>query len=153
MTNMKEERTPKIFVAQAKIFWDGKTGGRIKIGRRAEVKVDIPREFGGLGRYSCPDELFIASVASCLLTTLLYFKEKMRLRLLSLSVEGSGDIEKKGSNGYELKKVRFKISIAAKKEYERMARECVELAEEYCHLSKLLSKLVNVEINKVFRFS
>lgn len=123
------------------------------MGRGGEVKVDIPREFGGLGRYSCPDELFIASIASCLLTTLLYFKGKMKLTLLSLSVEGNGSVERKGANGYEFKKARFKISITTKKKYEKMARECVKLAKEYCHLSKLLSKLADVKIEEAFHFS
>lgn len=53
--------------------WDGETGATA-LTKGQQLKVDMPVEFGGLGRAPCPDELLAASVAGCLLTTFLYFK-------------------------------------------------------------------------------
>ncbi|MEM2227181.1 MAG: OsmC family protein [Candidatus Bathyarchaeia archaeon] len=138
---MKE---PKVFSVYTEVAWDKRTGGVIKIGKKVIAKVDMPKEFKGLGRYSCPDELFISSIAACLLTTFLYFKRKMRLKLLNLSVNSKGTVIRE-PEGYKLKNVYFKIVATTKKEYKEAAMNCLNLSEEHCHLIRLLP---NVKIEK-----
>jgi|YelNatPaOPRAMG01_1025707.scaffolds.fasta_scaffold28848_3 uncharacterized OsmC-like protein len=140
---------PEVFLAYAKVLWDGKTGGQIKTRKRTIIKVDIPKEFKGLGRYPCPDELFISSIAACLLTTFLYFKKKMRLKILNLSVEGKGKISRK-VDGYKLEDAWFKFTVVARKKYEEAIMQCLNLAEEYCHLLNLLP--IKPKVEKTFKF-
>ncbi|MEM3507597.1 MAG: OsmC family protein [Candidatus Bathyarchaeia archaeon] len=142
---MKE---PKVFSVYTEVTWDKRTGGVIKIGKRVIAKVDMPKKFKGLGRYSCPDELFISSIAACLLTTFLYFKRKMRLKLLNLSVNSKGTVIRE-PEGYKLKNVYFKIVATTRKEYKEAAMNCLNLSEEYCHLIRLLP---NVKIEKYLIF-
>ncbi|MBS7655635.1 OsmC family protein [Candidatus Bathyarchaeota archaeon] len=146
---MLEMKEPKVFSVYAEVAWDKKTGGFIKTRKGVVAKIDIPKEFKGLGRYSCPDELFISSIAACLLTTFLYFKNKMQLKLLNLSVNSKGTVIKE-PDGYELKNVYFNIVATTKKEYKEAAMKCLNLSEEYCHLLKLLP---NAKIKKhlIFR--
>jgi uncharacterized OsmC-like protein len=140
---------PEVFSAYVKVLWDGKTGGKIKTRKRAVIKVDMPKEFRGLDRYPCPDELFISSIAACLLTTFLYFKKKMRLKLLDLSVEGEGKISRK-ADGYKLEDAWFKFTVVTRKRYKKAITQCLNLAEEYCHLLNLLP--IKAKVKKTFKF-
>ncbi|MZI94178.1 osmotically inducible protein OsmC [Vibrio sp. CAIM 722] len=51
------------------------------------TKISIPAVYGGLGEYSNPKELYVASTAACFLSTLSAISDNKKLPLESLSVE------------------------------------------------------------------
>jgi len=69
----------KSLIFETKLIWDGEGGGEVKAKESKDLKLDMPVEFGGKGRYPCPDELFLAGLAGCLLKTFLYFRNKAQL--------------------------------------------------------------------------
>ncbi len=62
---------------RARLSWDGESGAEINIKHFKTLKLDMPTRFGGKGRYPCPDELFLSSVAGCLNYNLSLFQEKV----------------------------------------------------------------------------
>jgi uncharacterized OsmC-like protein len=128
-----------------KLRWDGETGGEVDIGRFPALKLDMPIRFGGKSRYPCPDELFLSSVAGCLLTTFLYFKSKLHVQLerFEISISGSLDTE---LEGHRMAGIEAIIHVEAKKIDEINVRRCIELTKKYCHITRTLEKVMSIKI-------
>jgi uncharacterized OsmC-like protein len=130
---------------QANLVWDGESGGEVSVGKFQGLKLDMPVEFGGNGRYPCPDELFLSAVAGCLLTTFLYFKKKMNVHVTGFRISISATLHG-GREGYRLAGMEATIFAEAKKSNEPGLRRCIELARRYCHLTRTLEKAVPIKI-------
>jgi len=128
-----------------RLRWDRGSGGEVATRRFRGLKLDMPTRFGGKGRYICPDELFLSSVAGCLLTTFLYFKRKLKVHLEDLEISVNGTL-RAGSEGYGISEIRGMIFIKVKKNDEIGVRKCIKLAEEYCHITRTLEKVVPIKI-------
>jgi len=132
---------------RADVIWDGKTGGNVRIGRSRKIKLDMPIEFGGMGRYPCPDELFLSGIAGCLLTTFLHFKKKLKVAVEGLQISVNGTIGA-GPQGYRISRLKVTISAKAKNENQDGVRRCIMLAKEYCHITRTLEKAIPIEIKE-----
>lgn len=125
------------------VVWDGETGGLAEA-KEHRVRLDTSREFGGLGRSLCPDELFLTSIAGCLLTTTLYFKNKFRVDMNEIRVEATLTIDLMGREGYRITGV--KAHMRAKGEDREKVKKCIETAKEYCHITRSIEKSIPIEI-------
>jgi len=94
-------RSPRHLECQIHLFWDGESGGEIDF-KGSALRLDTPVEFGGKGRYPCPDQLLFSAVGGCLLTTFLYFQRKLSFRLDGLQITVGGDIDLDGPEGYRI---------------------------------------------------
>ncbi|MGQ9639433.1 MAG: OsmC family protein [Candidatus Bathyarchaeia archaeon] len=135
----------RVFNFNVKLCWDGETGGHVYIRGQPMLRLDTPTEFGGRGRYPCPDEIFLSSIAGCLLTTFLYFKDKLQVKVgrLKVSAEGtlSFDVE-----GYRIEGVEAHLYVESDGGDEEDLRRCVELTKRYCHITRTLEKAFPVRI-------
>jgi len=127
------------------LAWDKETGGEAHIGSFPAIRLDMPVEFGGKGRFPCPDELFFSAVGGCLLTTFLYYKKKLRLRLKGLQIPVKGTVDFTGKKGYEITGIEATFKIETD-ETER-AKECAELAKHYCHIARSLEPTIPIKIS------
>jgi uncharacterized OsmC-like protein len=130
---------------QANLTWDGESGGEVCAGKFEGLKLDMPIEFGGNGRYPCPDELFLSAVAGCLLTTFLYFKKRLNVHVIGFRISISATL-RGGAEGYRLAGMEATIFAEAMKSNEPEVRRCIELAKQYCHLTRTLEKAVPIKI-------
>nr|MDO8082049.1 OsmC family protein [Candidatus Freyarchaeota archaeon] len=130
---------------QATVAWDGETGGNITIKDFPELQIDTPAEWGGQGRSYCPDQLFVSSVGGCLLETFLFIKNKMKLNLLQLRVPIQMSI-RQTRDGYYVSEIEGKVQATVKKGEKEKGETCAQLAEEYCHLIRLIKKAIPVKI-------
>jgi organic hydroperoxide reductase OsmC/OhrA len=130
---------------QSTVTWDGETGGNITIKDFPEIKIDTPTEWGGQSRSYCPDQLFVSCVAGCLLETFLSIKKKMRLNLIHLTVPLQMTI-KQARDGYHVWEIEGKIQATVGKGEKEKGETCAQLAEEYCHLIRLIEKAIPVKI-------
>lgn len=131
---------------KADLSWDGKSGGEITLGRGSKLHVDIPKEFGGEGKYLCPDELFFSAIGGCLLTTFLYMHEKLSFNLKDLRIIVNGDVQSKGSEGFRVIGARVNLSVETDVEGEAQARKCIEMTEKFCHITRSVEKAVPIRI-------
>ena len=138
--NLPDEET-----YECKIIWDGDTGG-IALLDSENLRIDTPKEFNGRGLGYCPDQLFLAAVAGCLLTTFLYFRDRLGFSLLSLNVDSSMRIYRDIA-GYHVGKITVTFIIEVEKGSEAEAKRCVELSKRYCHILRALQNKVDVKAN------
>jgi len=130
---------------EAKLTWDGESGGELKAGRSGGLKVDMPVEFGGKGRYPCPDELFLSGIAGCLLTTFLYFRKKLNATLERLEISITGTLRFQ-FDGYEIAAIDATMHAKTDKNGEANVRRCIELTKKYCHITRTLEKAIPVRV-------
>jgi uncharacterized OsmC-like protein len=130
---------------RASLIWDRASGAEVRTRKHQGLKLDMPIKFGGKGRHLCPDELFLSSIGGCLLTTFLYFKKKLKINIEELEIAVSGTL-RAGTEGYRISSIRAIISARARRSDEINVRRCIELAKEYCHITRTLEKVIPIEI-------
>jgi organic hydroperoxide reductase OsmC/OhrA len=140
---------------RADLTWDGKSGGEVALGRGSKLRIDLPKEFGGEGKYLCPDELFISAIGGCLLTTFLNMRGKLKFNLGDLRIIVNGDVQSKGPEGYRVTGLRVNLSVETDSEGEAQARKCIEMTEKFCHITRSVEKAIPIRIlsNVVVRSS
>ena len=134
-------KLPKRLKFDVDVLWDGETGGTVKILNSNRVlRVEIPKEFGGKGDSFCPDELFISSIGGCLLTTLLWLAKRLNINLSDVKISVEGLMEGKLSE-HEFAEIYVEMFIEAPNNEDMKAVErLVDLAKEYCRITKALSR-------------
>ena len=136
---------------RASATWDKETGGTVKSGDYV-VEFDTPERYGGIGRASCPDQLFLASITGCLMNTFLNFKRRLEAETSDIVIEAEMDIEMQGNEGYKIKEIGLVIKAAAPDEMLKLNRKCAELAFDYCHITKSIECSINftnrIEVTK-----
>lgn len=138
---------PRELTFSVELLWDKRSGGQVNLGGHEPLKIDARPEFGGEGMQPCPDELFFAAIGGCIMTTFLYVVRKLRLPLLDLKITVDGEVTLYGPEGYRLTSVKSTIQAKTLKEYEFKAQECAKLTRDFCHLTKLIEKVVPFELS------
>ncbi len=125
--------------------WDKKTGANIRFESDRSLIIDTPTEFGGRGTALCPDELFLTSIAGCVLTTFLWFTRKRGVKINDMRLDAESEIELiKGA--YSFKAIRITIEISAPEEYADKAKTCLDLAIRYCHISRGIEHCIPIDV-------
>jgi organic hydroperoxide reductase OsmC/OhrA len=112
------------------------------------LQVATPPEFGGPARTWCPEELFVASIESCLMSTFLYFAERLDLSLTAYSSTCKG-ILNKTAKGLRFSGVEVRIDVAWEDDesLEKAASlRLKEKLEKYCPVSASLNCPVSIQI-------
>jgi len=129
------------------VSWDDVSGGEVQLEKFPTFGLDMPIEFGGKGRFLGPEELLLSSVGGCLLTTLVWFKKQMdiaSLEELKVGVEGTWE---KMREGWRITKIDATIKFQAKEDEQEKVEECVEMAKNFCHITRSLEKGILVEVH------
>jgi organic hydroperoxide reductase OsmC/OhrA len=126
--------------------WDGTSGGTIHFPGLPDLGFDTPTRFGGLGRYACADQLFLSSLAACLITTFLYFKRKLRFTPIHVEATAKAKIALVGARGYRFSSVKVILLVRSKTCDLMVARRCADLAVAYCHLTQTVGEIVPVSV-------
>lgn len=109
------------------------------------IHFTAPAEFGGMeGRWT-PEELLLASIASCYTTTLRAIAGPAKLNFADLQVEASGTVHKADS-GWVFSEivVRPTLKIVSDEERER-ALDLLQRAEKLCLVSRAIGTLLKFE--------
>jgi len=125
---------------QTETVWRHERECRVSARDNPDLTVATPPEFGGPEGVWSPEELFVASVGSCLLSTFLYFAYRFELAFESLSSTSTGTMEKT-SQGLRFTGIDVLIAVtlsddeAAEKASSLRLREKLE---KYCPVSASL---------------
>jgi organic hydroperoxide reductase OsmC/OhrA len=139
-------KLPQNLEYKVKLVWDTESGGEVHISGFPKLKLDMPVEFGGKGRFPCPDELFFSAVGGCFLTTFLYFKERLKIKLKDLQILVQGKVVYVGPRGYRIKEIQIIMNVNVDEEERLKAEECVELTQNFCHLTKSLEESIPIKV-------
>ncbi len=130
------------FTFRSNVQWTGKKKGRLSSEGKPDITISTPPEFKGTEGYWSPEELFISSINTCIMTTFLYFVEKFALDFSSYQSKVEGEVRLEGGK-FIFSSVTVRPCITVKNESMReKTLHVLEKSKKYC----LVSSSVKPEI-------
>lgn len=126
------------------VKWTEDKKGIVEAENGRQIEISTPPDFGGPSGYWSPEEFFVASIASCLMTTFLYFVLKNNIKLISYENKAKGSLSKDEKKGYIFTDVEVETDIKVDKSEEiEKIKTFLSLSEKYC----LISNSTNVSVS------
>lgn len=137
---------PKVFYYETEIEWKKEKEGQIKGATLPAVGVGAPPEFKGREGQWTPEHLFVASLNTCFMLTLLAIADNSKLPLVSFSSTAKGKLEKVPGSSYQITEmvIKPKVVIASVSDLGRMPR-ILEKAKENCFVSNSIKSVIKIE--------
>jgi len=132
----------KTFTYRTRIEWLGNRAGRIESNDKPAFRVSSPPEFKGEASVWTPEDLFVASVNACLMTTFAAFAQRQSLLVLSYASEADGDLEFVDGS-YRFTRVTLRPTVLV---HEATAIPVAEKALDDAHRSCLISNSIRAEV-------
>ncbi len=124
------------------VQWIGETKGTMTIAGKPSMEVATPPEFKGHEGIWSPEDLFVASVNSCIMTTFLAFAERAGLEFEKFESEAEGLLEfVEGRFLFTKIIVRPRVALRSGEDKGK-AEEILHKAEKNC----LVSNSVRTEV-------
>ena len=126
------------------VTWRGEKEGVLTSEGKTDLEVATPSEFGGPQGIWAPEDLLVAAVNSCIMTTFLYFVDKFSVDFLSYNSEVEGEVHfQEGKLVFSSITVRPVISVKGTSARED-ALQAIRKSEKYCLISCSLKLKVEV---------
>ena len=114
-----------------------------------ETEVGPPAVYGGSEQALNPEEMFVASINSCIMLVFYHFVNKFKINIVSYSSEANGTVEKtKNGLRFTSVKVEAKVVLGDDTPAEKI-KETAELAERYCLVSGSVACPVEYDVEIV----
>ena len=112
---------------------------------RTSIKLSAPVEFGGLPGLWTPEDLLVASVNACLMTTFLYYAKKQGFKFESYESSAEGTIELVDMQ-YLFTEIKImpKVTLKSKEDIEK-AEKLLNISKKSCLISNSLKFKVILE--------
>lgn len=135
-------------IFKAKVAWDGSEGGKSIAKNQIVCRFDTPKEFGGRAKYASPEEIFISSIGSCLITTFLFFRKKIMFPMKSLRVDANGKLDHNNNEGYRIMEINASLLVEIENSQSiHKIQKCFDLTEKFCPISQSLKHCIPLEIS------
>jgi len=135
-----------IYFYETEIEWKGDKDLQVASGKLPAIAAGAPPEFKGREGLWAPEHLFIASLNSCYMLTLLAIAEFSKIAIVSFSSIAKGKLEKVAGSSYQVTEIIVmpRIVIASVADLARMPR-IVEKAKENCFVSNSIKSTIKIE--------
>jgi organic hydroperoxide reductase OsmC/OhrA len=111
-----------------------------------EIKVGPAPEFDGSPETLNPEEMFVAAINNCLMTTFFYFVRKINIEISSYYSEAQGQVEKQ-KDGFRFTNVEVQAKvILQKQDLVEKVLQLGDLAEKYCLVSRSVACPVHYQL-------
>ncbi|KPJ77420.1 MAG: hypothetical protein AMK72_01005 [Planctomycetes bacterium SM23_25] len=129
--------------------WEKDKQGTLTARTNPPLAVGTPPDFGGPEGVWSAEELFVASVGSCLMSTFLYFADRFDVPLKAYSSVSTGRMEKTpGGLRFTSIDVTIRVTVPDEEARERAAPlRLREKIEKYCPVSTALNCPVRVTLD------
>ncbi|MED5019365.1 OsmC family protein [Paenibacillus chibensis] len=140
-----------------KAEWDGgrNSEGRIEAGQ-LKTAISIPKEMGGAGIGTNPDEMLLGAAATCYLITLAAMMERGGLPVEKLTLESEGIVDVT-NNIFTYVSIAHKPHIILKPDASEQdinhARRLAEKAEGSCMISRAIAGNVSLSTQPIIEKS
>ncbi len=127
------------------VRWTGEKKGAMAAAGKAAVEVATPPEFKGHEGYWSPEDLYVASVNVCVMSTFLAFAGRAELSFTGYESEAEGLLELvDGRFRFTKIVVRPRVTLGPGEDRSR-AEEILHKAEEHCLVSNSIRTEVTLE--------
>jgi len=125
--------------------WTGEKKGVLRCEGKPDIMVACPPEFGGHPGIWSPEDIFLASVEICTMTTLLWFTNKENIKLKSYGSVASGTVELIGGV-FQFSSITVDIQICVSSEDDRVRVErLVKKVERACLVTNSITSDVSIK--------
>jgi organic hydroperoxide reductase OsmC/OhrA len=136
---------PKSFTYKVKSRWIADKRVLLEAKGKPSIDIATPPDFGGPEGFWSPEELFVSSINTCVLTTFLFFAQRQNVKFLSYQTEAEGTVEMvEGVLMFTRVIVRPIIEVEDQQTAAAI-RQTLEKAEKYCLISSSVNTQVTVE--------
>lgn len=113
------------------------------------IPVGAPIQYGGRAEIMNPEEMFVASINSCIMLVFYHFLNKYKLTVSSYQSNAEGVVEKT-KNGLRFTRVLVKAEVELEDDsaWDKM-QEIAQLAEKYCLVSNSVSCPVEYKVSLI----
>jgi len=126
----------KIYLFKNTVFKEGDKSAKTIFSGPGELEVGPAPEFDGKPGTLNPEEMFVAAINNCIMTTFFYFVRKLNVEILSYYSHAEGRVEKQ-TDGFRFTNVEVRAEVTLKQQQlAEKARELGDLAEKYCLVSR-----------------
>ena len=137
----------KSYVFPAAVEWLAGRTVSARVTGKQHVAIGPPVELGGTdAAVWSPEDLLVASAASCLAVTYTGLAQKRGLHLSSLRVEGSGVVGTRDDNRFGFTELNLHLRIVVPSTEADVAKELAHDAHERCLVAASLACPVDVEV-------
>jgi peroxiredoxin-like protein len=135
----------KPYFYETEIEWKGEKDLKLGSGKLPVIEAGAPPEFKGREGNWSPEHLFVASLNSCYVLTLLAVAEFSKIALVNLSSTAKGKLEKVQGSSYQVTEIVVipRIVIASSNDLSRMPR-ILEKAKENCFVSNSIKSAIEI---------
>lgn len=134
----------KEFIYKNSIKWQGERKGLLSSSGKSDIKIATPSEFKGHVGIWTPEDLFVASVNSCIMTTFLYYANKEGVEFISYESEGEGTL-KRVEKQFIFSEIKIKSKILVKRDIDiQKVKKIIELSAKNCFISHSVKSKVEV---------
>jgi len=114
-----------------------------------ETPLGAPAEYGGSKDTLNPEEMFVASVNSCVMLVFYHFTAKFNIDILSYTSQAEGKVEKtRDGLGFTGITVTAKVSLNPDQPTDKV-KEVAQLAEKYCLISNSVTCPVSYNVDVI----
>jgi uncharacterized OsmC-like protein len=124
--------------------WNHESGGTAKVDGFT-IDFDTPHEHGGNETAPCPDQLFMTSLAGCIINTFNYYRVMLDADTQDVKVNVSSDIELTKVDGYRVTGINIALQVWTDEENHILNTKCAQRAIDYCHLTKSIEEAIPIE--------
>jgi organic hydroperoxide reductase OsmC/OhrA len=142
------------FVFEGTAVWKSETESDLMVKGRNIVTVSPPVEFGGKPEYCAPEEIFAASLASCMNTLFLLIAENSKLSLKKLETSAIVDMNAEGLEKLIFTHVHFDMNVKLLEDNERdreKAELVYEMAQKICPIRQSWGEGVPIDFKLSFQ--
>jgi organic hydroperoxide reductase OsmC/OhrA len=136
----------KSYLFRNTVLKEGDESARTVFSGPGQLEVGPAPEFEGNQETLNPEEMFVAAINNCLMTTFFYFVRKSNVEILSYYSSAKGQVEKQvGGFRFTNVEVRAKVTLQ-QRDFVEKVRELGDLAEKYCLVSRSVACPVHYEL-------
>jgi organic hydroperoxide reductase OsmC/OhrA len=140
---MKHQRS---YLFKNTVFKKGDETAKTAFSGPGQLGVGPAPEFEGSSETLNPEEMFVAAINNCLMTTFFYFVRKSNVEVLLYYSDAQGQIEKQ-ADGFRFTNVQVRAEVTlARQEFAEKVRQFGDLAEKYCLVSRSVNCPVQYEL-------
>ena len=126
----------KSYLFKNTVFKEGDESAKTVFSGPGELEVGPAPEFNGSPETLNPEEMFVAAINNCLMTTFFYFVRKSNVEIVSYCSDAEGQVER-GKDGFRFTKVQIRAKVMLSDyRFAEKVREFGNLAEKYCLVSR-----------------
>jgi len=139
-------KSQKSYLFKNTVFKEGNKLAKTTFSGLADVEIGPAPEFEGSPETLNPEEMFVAAINNCLMTTFFYFVRKSNVEVLSYYSEAQGRLEKQ-KDGFRFTHVEVQAKVTlAQQDLAEKVTQLGDLAEKYCLISRSVVCPVHYEL-------